>query len=307
MRAERAETAALSESRAKSEFLANMSHEIRTPMTAIVGYAELLANPEATVSERDDYTTTLRRNGEHLLEVLNDVLDLAKLEAGKLALERVPCRLSDLFGEVDALGLRARDRRLTFRVELDSPVPERIETDATRIRQILLCLVGNAIKFTEQGGVVVRASFRPNHENPACGWLVVAVVDTGIGLSEVARCRLFQPFVQADGSSTRRYGGTGLGLALARQLARLLGGDIVLSSQVGEGSTFTLELPVRSITSSWLTAMPRARTPALVGVPSRPLEGMKLLLAPDQPAHERLFTKVLRLSLIHISEPTRPY
>jgi signal transduction histidine kinase/AmiR/NasT family two-component response regulator/HPt (histidine-containing phosphotransfer) domain-containing protein len=294
-RAELAETAALAASRAKSEFLANMSHEIRTPMTAIVGYAELLANPETTFAERDEYTTTVRRNGEHLLKVLNDVLDLSKIEAGKLALELLPCRLSELFGEIDALSrLRARDRGLAFRVELDSPVPERIETDPTRMRQILLNLIGNAVKFTEKGSVVVRASFCPHPEDPRCGRLMIAVVDTGIGLSEGACRRLFQPFVQADGSSTRRYGGTGLGLAISRQLARLLGGDIVLTSRLGEGSTFTLELPVRSVASSWLTAMPKARTPALVGVPARPLEGVRLLLAEDQPDNERLLTKVLR-------------
>ena len=286
---------ALAASRAKSEFLANMSHEIRTPMTAIIGYADLLAHPETTVAERNDYTRTLRRNGEHLLKVLNDVLDLSKIEAGKLSLERIPCRLSELLVEVEALSrLRARDRQLAFRVELDSPIPERIETDPTRIRQVLLNLVGNAIKFTEKGSVTVRASFRSNPEDPRDGCLAMSVVDTGIGLSESACLRLFQPFVQADGSSTRKYGGTGLGLAISRKLARLMGGEIVLSSRVGEGSTFTLELPVRGITASWLTALPKARAAPAEPVPSRPLEGVRLLLAEDSIDNERLLTKILR-------------
>jgi signal transduction histidine kinase/CheY-like chemotaxis protein/HPt (histidine-containing phosphotransfer) domain-containing protein len=226
-------------SRAKSEFLANMSHEIRTPMTAVIGYADLLLDPELALSDRLTYVQTIRRNGEHLLSVLNDILDLSKIEAGKLEVESVPCSPSQIAIDVASLmRVRAMEKKLFFEVKFMTALPEVIQSDPTRLRQLLLNLVGNAIKFTESGGVRVLVAYDPG----AAGGLGLTfdVVDTGIGLTQEQIGHLFNPFSQADGSTTRRFGGTGLGLAICRRLARILGGDVVVESSLGRGSSFKI-------------------------------------------------------------------
>jgi signal transduction histidine kinase/CheY-like chemotaxis protein/HPt (histidine-containing phosphotransfer) domain-containing protein len=226
-------------SRAKSEFLANMSHEIRTPMTSIIGYADLLLDPETTPTERLTHIQTIRRNGEHLLSILNDILDLSKIEAGKMTVENVRCSPSMIIVDVASLmRVRAKEKGLFFEVHYQTPIPETIESDPTRLRQVLMNLVGNAIKFTASGGIRILARCEnADSPNPT---LTLEVVDTGIGLSDVQLTHLFQPFVQADTSTTRKFGGTGLGLAICRRLAHMLGGDIMIDSSPGRGSSFRL-------------------------------------------------------------------
>ncbi len=228
-------------SRAKSDFLANMSHEIRTPMTAVIGYADLLLDPGITASERIEHVQTIRRNSEHLLSLINEILDLSKIEAGKMVVERVPCSPCQVIADVCSLmRVRAKDKSLDFEVEFLTPVPETILSDPTRLRQVLLNLVGNAVKFTHRGSVRILARC----EDPEGPWprLVFEVADTGVGLTRDQQLRLFKPFEQADNSTTRKYGGTGLGLVICRRLALMLGGDIEVESLAGRGSSFILSV-----------------------------------------------------------------
>jgi two-component system, chemotaxis family, CheB/CheR fusion protein len=220
--------------RAKSAFLANMSHEIRTPMSAILGYVEILSTRLTDVESQQDLET-IRSNGRYLLEIIDDILDLSRIEAGKLNLELTRVRPDKLALEVQSLmKLRAADKGLALSIEFNGPLPETIETDATRLRQILINLIENAIKFTQHGGVKVTSTF-----DAATSLLAVEIADSGMGISPEALSRLFRPFTQADSSLTRRFGGSGLGLSICRALARLLGGDVTVESRIGEGTTFT--------------------------------------------------------------------
>jgi signal transduction histidine kinase len=221
--------AAEAASRAKSEFLANMSHEIRTPMTAILGFTENLLDPQLSESDRQVAVDTIRRNGNHLLQLINNILDLSKLEAGRLHTERVPFSPVQLVEEArDLLNARAEDKGLSLAVEYEGALPERIENDPTRLRQVLINLLGNAVKFTETGGVrLVVAMAKDAGDNPM---LQFDVIDTGIGMTAEQVVALFQPFAQADTSTTRKFGGSGLGLAICKRLTELLGGDISVES-----------------------------------------------------------------------------
>jgi len=224
--------------RSKSEFLANMSHEIRTPMTAILGFAELMLDADLSPGERRACIETINRNGKHLLTIINDILDLSKVEAGKMAVERIACSPGEVVAEVASLMReRAAGKGLTFDVEFCGAVPKRIQSDPTRLRQILINLVGNGVKFTETGGV--RLTVRPD-DGASTSRLCFEITDTGIGMSEELQQRLFEPFVQADGSTTRTFGGTGLGLTISKRLAKILGGDITARSAPGQGSSFFL-------------------------------------------------------------------
>ena len=244
--------------RSRGNFLANMSHEIRTPMTAILGYADLLAE-QLTEAEHLESLETIRRNGGFLLEIINDILDLSKIDAGHMQVNVEPVRLEVLFGDVARLmEVRAEEKGLALRVEFDGKLPGMIETDPLRLRQILLNLIGNAIKFTSHGSirVVIRHlsakssdfSFsrtetpenRDRDDGSSTCQIQIDVIDTGIGISPEQIARLFQPFAQADASYTREYGGTGLGLTISRRLAQALGGDLSVRSVYGEGSTFTV-------------------------------------------------------------------
>ena len=220
--------------RAKSDFLANMSHEIRTPMNAILGFTELLKRGYGK-SERESsrYLDTIHASGRHLLALINDILDLSKVEAGHIDIEPAPCMPHAVARQVIAeLSVKARDKGLRLALEVDGPVPETITSDGARVRQVLLNLVGNAIKFTPQGSVTVVLGCRGSH-------YVMEVRDTGIGIPADRIEDMFQPFIQADASITRRFGGTGLGLAISRRLARALGGDLSAASTPGAGSTLT--------------------------------------------------------------------
>lgn len=233
-----ARDAAEGANKAKSDFLSNMSHEIRTPMTAILGFTEVLKRGNNSLDkDSQKHLNTISSSGKHLLELINDVLDLSKVESGALEVESIDCKPHVVAHDVvQVLRVRAEDKNIGLDVEIPEPLPEVIQTDAGRLRQIITNLVGNAIKFTEEGGVkVILRSFEENGKEK----FAIDVKDSGIGMNETQQAAVFKPFVQADSSITRRFGGTGLGLAISRKLARALGGDILLSSEAGVGTTFT--------------------------------------------------------------------
>jgi len=227
-----------SANRAKSEFLANMSHEIRTPMNAILGFTELLRRGFGK-SEREStkYLNTIHASGRHLLALINDILDLSKVEAGRLDVERVACAPHAIVGQaVLEFEAKAREKNIDLAFSAAGPLPRSVQSDPGRLRQIVLNLVGNAIKFTEKGGVRIVARLEQGKPER----YAIDIIDTGIGIAPEKFGALFEAFVQADSSITRRYGGTGLGLTISRKLARALGGDVTVASEPGKGSTFTM-------------------------------------------------------------------
>jgi signal transduction histidine kinase/ActR/RegA family two-component response regulator len=235
-------------SRSKSSFLANMSHEIRTPMTSILGFTELLLNDDSPGSffDRRAALDTIQRNGRHLLELINGILDVAKIEADCIEIEQIPCSLSGIIGDVVSLmSPRAFEKRLELRVVNATAVPECIVTDPLRVKQILINLASNAIKFTHHGEVRIEVSATRLADQHVR--LSLSVVDTGIGLDAAQIGRLFQPFAQADAATSRKYGGSGLGLSISRSLAQLLGGDVEVESTPGQGSTFRASLIVEAV------------------------------------------------------------
>lgn len=284
-------------SRSKSEFLANMSHEIRSPLNVILGFADVLrdrAQRRSDGAQQIDAIATIRRAGHHLAQVINDILDISKIEAGRMEVEWVATGMSALFRDIESL-LRphAAGKGIDLRFSLRSAVPERILTDPTRLRQILMNLVGNAIKFTEIGEVRVDVSVDRKGVEPI---LVVVVEDTGIGMSPEQASVLFQPFTQADTSVTRRFGGTGLGLTISRRLSLLLGGDVTLLHSVqGQGSGFEVRVPLRAIDDGaeiveFSSAISSARAES-VAVDS--LAGCRILLAEDGPDNQVLIQLLL--------------
>jgi PAS domain S-box-containing protein len=295
----RAETA----SKTKSEFLANMSHEIRTPMTAILGFAEMLSDPAVSPEVRSECVQTIRRNGIHLLEIINDILDLSKIEAGRMDLESIPCKTRDIVDEVITLmRVRASAKAIDLRVEYLTPVPETFKTDPTRLRQILINLVSNAIKFTERGGVDIEIRYLPAARPDGPCMLEFNIRDTGIGMTHEQVDKLFQVFTQADSSTTRKFGGTGLGLAISGRLATLMGGDIHVKSEPGVGSNFTLTIlaqepeGVLSHEDSGEVMLDEAPTSDAIRIYSEgreALSGVRVLLAEDGPDNRRFITFIL--------------
>jgi signal transduction histidine kinase/CheY-like chemotaxis protein len=224
-----------SSSRSKSAFLANMSHEIRTPLTAIIGFSESLLEQSLTASDRVTATQTVIRCGKHLLQVINDILDLSKIEAEKLHIETIPVDVFQIVADVGSLAsVQATGKGIAFSVDYEFPLPASIVSDPVRVKQILFNLVGNAVKFTSSGGVRVRVGY-----SAATNQMRFDVIDTGVGLSDAQKQNLFQAFNQADATTTRRFGGTGLGLHLSRTLCDRLGGSIAVESTEGVGSIFT--------------------------------------------------------------------
>lgn len=301
-----AREAAEGANRAKTQFLANMSHEIRTPMTAILGFADIL---RSSINEPGlvGHIETIRRNGNHLLELINDILDLSKIEAGKIEVDYRPGSVHDLVAEVSSLmSARAAEKGLFFNHEFVGDVPRTITTDPLRVRQILINLIGNAIKFTDEGGVRLLVRYPADGEAHTLGF---DVIDTGTGIKPEAVSALFKPFSQVDESHSRRFGGTGLGLAISRQLAAVLSGRLSLAeSEPGVGSTFRLTLPLtaedeadlmdRSQSARRMQTMPE---PAANGStkPDAPAEshqdlaGVRILLAEDGADNQRLIRFLL--------------
>jgi PAS domain S-box-containing protein len=228
---------------AKSEFLANMSHDIRTPMNAILGFTELLKRGYGkNEAQARKYLDTIHSSGKHLLELINDILDLSKVESGNLEVEKLACAPHALVREVvTVLDVRAREKGIRLDLRTEGPIPETIRSDPTYLRRIVTNLVGNAIKFTERGGVSVVVRMASDTA------IAVDVIDSGIGIASDKLETMFDPFVQADTSVTRRFGGTGLGLTISRRFARALGGDIVVTSELGKGSTFTTTVQTGSL------------------------------------------------------------
>ena len=201
----------------------------------------------SSAADRKTFLTTVRRNGEHLLQLINDILDLSKIEAGKMAMDLGPCHLPSMVADVASMMRpRAEQHRNTLEVRYTGPLPETIHTDGNRLRQVIVNLVGNAVKFTENGSIRIGVSFLPQWRSgqPAVS---VEVTDTGIGIRQEALACLFEPFTQAESSTTRKYGGTGLGLAISRQIVTALGGELTVESAPGEGSTFTVTIPTGDI------------------------------------------------------------
>jgi PAS domain S-box-containing protein len=227
--------------RAKSEFLANMSHEIRTPMNAILGFTEVLRRGYGQSEQNwQKHLHTIHSSGKHLLELINDILDLSKIEAGGLKVECIPCAPHRIVRDViQVLAVKAREKSISLDFDCANAIPDTILSDPSRLRQIVTNLVGNSIKFTEQGGVKIVLGFGASMTNPQ---LTISVIDTGIGVPEDKQQSIFDPFVQADTSVTRKFGGTGLGLAISRRFAQALGGDITLRSEPGKGSVFTVRI-----------------------------------------------------------------
>lgn len=288
-----AKVAAEAANRAKSAFVANMSHEIRTPMTAILGYADLLMRPESTSDQRRNWLETIGRNGRHLISVINDILDVSKIEAGRMTAERIECQTIQLIGDVTALMRgRAVDKGLRFDVRCVSAIPDRIQTDPVRLRQILINLIGNAIKFTAKGAVQVRVNLIERTTTSAA--LQFSVIDSGIGLSQTQIESLFKPFMQADSSTTRKFGGTGLGLVITRKLVELLGGAIDVRSVAGSGSTFSFAIEIGDISNVRMIEptsidqlLPADQTAATAPADVTRLNG-RVLLAEDGPDNRDL-------------------
>ena len=308
---------------AKSEFLANMSHEIRTPMTAILGFTEIMLDPDISDSEKLSAVHTVRRNGEHLLQIINDILDISKIEAGKLEVERIRCSPVRVVAEVKSLmQVRADAKNLPFKIEYIGAVPETIESDPTRLKQILVNLIGNAIKFTETGSVrlVTRFVEDPRAQGPQDPrdaeelaaaprersaprplgpFLEFDVLDTGLGMTQEQMGQLFQAFAQADTSTTRKFGGTGLGLMISKRLAEMLGGNITVESKPGVGSLFRVTVTTGSLEGVKMLDDPTTATiaqPEEAGAAKGGVARLdcRILLAEDGPDNQRLIAHVLK-------------
>jgi signal transduction histidine kinase/CheY-like chemotaxis protein len=286
---------------AKTAFLANMSHEIRTPLGAVLGFAELLGT-EMNPSERASCIDAVKRNGKVLSSLIDDILDLSKVEAGKLEVEKVEVALDDIVRDIGSfLNLKASEKGLKTSITVAKDLPSHIETDPLRLRQILLNIVGNAIKFTEHGSVDILFQFSPGSaESPK---LACLVKDTGSGIPSAQAQRVFEPFTQADISTTRRFGGTGLGLILSRKLAQALGGDVELTeSTLGRGSTFTISIDPGRVRGAMLEKLP-PEPPPRPTVGSKDLlklKGLKVLLVDDNPDNQFLLCRILQSQNIRV-------
>lgn len=271
---------AQSANRAKSEFLANMSHEVRTPLGAIIGFAELVKDSPRLKSEEQEFISTIIRNGHQLLKIVNEILDISKVESERISVEKVAFNPRGTIDDViTLLRPQAEEKGLKFEMTVESSFPEQIVSDPTIFRQLLINIINNSIKFTEKGRVDVRARI-------VNGQIEFTVQDTGIGISDEQAQRLFQPFVQADSSTRRKYGGTGLGLYLSKRLAQKLGGDLVLAeSSVGKGSTFVItiqkELPVPA---------PVEKEPQVSEITELPDEHLRILVVDDVPDNRILIS-----------------
>ena len=279
---EKAREAALESAKTKAQFLANMSHEIRTPMNAITGMTGLLTDTRLSQEQRE-YVETIRNSTESLLDIINDILDFSKIEAGKLALEAIDFNLRDTVeGAVDLLAERAHTKGIELACRIDPGIPPGLRGDSFRLRQVLVNLTANAVKFTERGEVLVRAS--KLGETAEQVTVLFEVKDTGIGIAPEALARIFHEFTQADGSTTRKYGGTGLGLTISKQLVELMNGRIGVQSRPGDGSIFSFTVPLEKQAQPAPAAQPAAAA----------LDGLRVLLVDDSPSQREILHEQFR-------------
>ncbi|GAB5604851.1 PAS domain-containing protein [Sideroxyarcus sp. TK5] len=284
-----ARNAAETANRAKSVFLANMSHELRTPLNAILGFSSMLRKDPQLQPGHSESLNIINRSGEHLLTLINDVLEMSKIEAGRMQVEKAPLDLGALVRDVaDMMQLRAQDKGLRLLLEQSSKVPRYINGDEARLRQVLINLVGNAVKFTQQGGVTVRFGVKPNAEQ---SHLLIEIEDSGVGISPEDQAKIFEPFVQLAEDASQK--GTGLGLPLARQYAQLMGGKISVESTPGQGSVFRVELPLEPVEASEVRRPDSIVTREVTGLaPGQP--EYRVLIVEDQRDNKLLLAKLMQ-------------
>jgi two-component system, sensor histidine kinase len=291
----------------KSQFLANMSHEIRTPLAAVLGFSELICKNNSENKETAELSGAIERNGKLLLRLIDDILDLSRIEANRLELEHTRFDLKDIIRDVNsALSFRAQEKGLQLNFNAPEKINSHYISDSTRIKQILLNIIGNAIKFTTAGKVDVDITIEPHNEKSNFDYFIVKVTDQGIGLSEEQQLRLFQPFGQADPSTRRQFGGSGLGLVISLQLAKALGGEIkLLSSKLGEGSVFLIQLPLERISKKPMESeVPKKLKDTLQQIESLQLTNKRILAVDDSPDNLTLISFFLKNSgaIVHYAE-----
>ena len=291
-----ARNAADAANEAKSNFLSRMSHEIRTPMNSIIGYTDILRQGNITSDDQVRYLTTIQSSGEHLLDLINDVLDLSKIEAGQMTVENRPVELLPILRHViDTLSVKAKEKKLFLTAEIEGKIPQQITSDPTRLKQILINVIGNAIKFTSTGGVKLVSRFKEIGSKPVVEF---DIVDTGIGMSKDALATIFSPFTQADDSVTRKFGGTGLGLSISKQLSKSLGGEIFVRSIEGKGTTFTVSIAAGSpVNQQWIDTE-ALQQPVNTNKPQQQLDsrtdGGHVLVVDDEANNRDLASLMLR-------------
>jgi two-component system sensor histidine kinase/response regulator len=300
-----AHLAAEAANQAKSEFLANMSHEIRTPMTSILGFAELLHEQIAASensNESNEFITAIVRNAKYLLGVISDILDMSRIESGKFDINRIKCSPFEIVANsVATVQPEADDKGLSLKAEYLGDIPDAILTDPVRLQQILINLLGNAVKFTNSGGVRVAAQIL--RDDPARPLFCLRVIDTGIGISEEQLGKLFDRFTQVDASLTRKYGGSGLGLAISKRLANILGGEVTVESKPGQGSTFTVTVEAGPLESAPLTlgaVSVAGKDQTSKTVVSAESAG-KILLTEDSADNQRIISLILSRAGFHVT------
>ena len=287
-----AQRQAVAANEAKTQFLANMSHEIRTPLSAILGFSELLLDPELAYEERVQNVNTICRSGQQLLKIIDEILDISKVEAGHLEIENLKVNTMSLFRDLQTLlSVKSQAKEISLNFKLKTEIPEFIFTDPTRLRQILLNMISNAIKFTEKGAVSIEVEWIDSR-------IKFHVKDTGVGIDLMQSEKLFRPFVQIDSSTTRKFGGTGLGLALSRKLAQALGGNVALESSVaGEGSIFLIEvqaeIPADTIFYKKISEAPTPKLDSQLDSQAHALNGIRVLLVEDAPINQILIGRFL--------------
>lgn len=284
-------------SRAKSEFVANMSHEIRTPLNAVIGFSELLARSRHLPTELFEYVESITSGGNALLGIINDILDLSRLESGKLVLEPEPVDIHVVVQEVATLfKLKCKEKGLAISVNIEGDIPEYLMLDEIRIRQVLFNLVGNAVKFTDQGGIDICVSISQQDNRHDKVTLEISITDTGSGIPEEQQQRIFDSFEQQQGQLQRRHGGTGLGLSISRHLVSVMGGEITLESHPGEGACFTVRIPDIEIVSNALSKTPSTLRSKEVFLPA------SVLVVDDEPLNRRLIVQMLAESELQTLE-----